>query len=352
MQKVQKQRLIGLDLCRGLAAFAVIVVHSGDENWGVPVAPWADFFRLSFYFAVPFFLFASFYFMVQKPNIGRSVEFWKSRLARLAIPYISWCLIYLGLRVAMFSLSHKPERIKQLLEDPLSILFFGKASFHLYFLPLLIVGSFLLLFTSFFANLQAGIKRLLIFGVGSIVINEVIIAYGLEAQLNTTFNPFLRVLVMYGIWIFKCLPYFLAAILLNRLIAKKGDVFLAARPVQVSLFATFLITTIFGRLFLPLTLRDLIVATTLFMLGIQVSKHLHQYSQLLTQLGTCAFGIYLIHLIPKNVVTALLAKLGWLNQEVTIASILVISIATFFLSWLAISVMLKSKSCARYLLGV
>jgi peptidoglycan/LPS O-acetylase OafA/YrhL len=28
----KKQRLSGIDLCRGLAAYAVILVHSGDET--------------------------------------------------------------------------------------------------------------------------------------------------------------------------------------------------------------------------------------------------------------------------------------------------------------------------------
>lgn len=30
----QKQRLVGIDLIRGMAAYAVIQVHSGDQTWG------------------------------------------------------------------------------------------------------------------------------------------------------------------------------------------------------------------------------------------------------------------------------------------------------------------------------
>jgi fucose 4-O-acetylase-like acetyltransferase len=349
---MNKQRLIGLDLCRGIAAFAVIVVHSGDENWGLPVSPWADFFRLSFYFAVPYFLFTSFYFMVKKPNIGYSIDFWKSRLARLAIPYIAWCLIYLALRLVFFLKSNQPERIQQLLADPLATIFLGTASFHLYFLPLLIVGSFLLLFSNFFAQQNAGNHRLVIFGIASVIVNELIINYGVEALVNRNFQPFLRVIAIYGIWMIKCFPYFVSAIVLNRFIAKRGESFFAHQLTPIALPLVFLSTTILGRLFLPLTLRDLIVACTLFMLGILVSERLNKQDQLITQMGTSAFGIYLIHLIPKNIVTAMFSKLGIFSQEVTVGSILCISVLTFILSWLAVSVMLKNKICAKYLLGV
>ncbi len=67
----KKSRLLGIDLCRGLAAFVVVVVHSGDETWGVPVRYWALQFRLLFYFAVPFFLTVSFFFTTQ--NFSKNV---------------------------------------------------------------------------------------------------------------------------------------------------------------------------------------------------------------------------------------------------------------------------------------
>ena len=62
-------RLVGIDLCRGLAAFAVILVHSGDETWGLPISSQAIEFRYLFYYAVPFFLAASFYFGTKKSSL-------------------------------------------------------------------------------------------------------------------------------------------------------------------------------------------------------------------------------------------------------------------------------------------
>ena len=69
----ETHRASGIDLCRGLAAFAVILVHSGDETWGVPISDRAIQFRHLLYFAVPFFSGASFSFstkdsVLRKPN--------------------------------------------------------------------------------------------------------------------------------------------------------------------------------------------------------------------------------------------------------------------------------------------
>jgi len=33
----QKKRLLGIDLCRGIAAYVVVLVHSVDQAWGVSV---------------------------------------------------------------------------------------------------------------------------------------------------------------------------------------------------------------------------------------------------------------------------------------------------------------------------
>jgi peptidoglycan/LPS O-acetylase OafA/YrhL len=350
-----KKRLLGIDLCRGIAVYAVILVHSGDETWGVPVDPWAVIFRLSFYFAVPFFLAASFYFMVRKPNVGFSLDFWKSRLERLVIPYLIWSLIYLVLRLVFFLKSNQSNRLNQLIQDPLSIVFFGGASFHLYFLPLLFVGSFLVFLTSYFSSQRIGMKGLIAFLIISIVVYESVIAYGNEFESNSAIHPLARLAVVYGVWILKCLPYFLTAIILSRISAFCENSWLLQRGSNVSFLSVFLsvffIATIFGRLFLPVTLRDLIAAYTLFLFGISVSRYIDENNRVISNLGTCAFGIYLIHLIPMNFVKLFFSKLG-ITGYVTISSMLIISMTTFILSWIVVSLMLKQKQCAKYLFGV
>ena len=91
---MKQPKLLGVELIRGLATYAVVLVHSGDQTWGIPIDPMAIDFRLFFYFAVPFFLTAAFYFMTANPAIGYSMKFWQSRVARILVPYIIWSMIF------------------------------------------------------------------------------------------------------------------------------------------------------------------------------------------------------------------------------------------------------------------
>lgn len=347
----QKKRLLGIDLCRGLAAYAVILVHSGDETWGVPISPWAVIFRLSFYFAVPFFLLASFYFMVRKPNIGFSLDVWKSRLERLVIPYLIWSLIYLVLRLVFFLKTNQSDRLEQFIQDPLSIIFFGGTSFHLYFLPLLFVGSFLIFLVNYFSNQPFEAKTLIIFSMLSIIVYELVIVPGNIIQSSVDINPLIRLVLVYAVWILKCLPYFLTVIILNHMFLKKGNSLLLLRASTISLLAIFFITTIFGRLFLPVTLRDLIVAYSLLLFGISISQYIDENNQIVSNLGVCAFGIYLIHPISMNFTKLFFSRFG-ITEQVTVISMLIISMMTFLISWIAVSLMLKHKWSAKYLFGV
>ena len=347
----QKKRLLGIDLCRGIAAYAVIVVHSGDKNWGVPVDYWAGVFRLSFYFAVPFFLAASFYFMAQKPNVGFSSRFWQSRLGRLIVPYFIWSLIYIALRTLFFLQTKQLDRWEKYISDPLSMIFFGTSSFHLYFLPLLFVGSFLVFFLHYFSSKKVKNWLLIVMFVLSCAIYELCFTFGDQAQSNLDMYQPIRLTVVYGVWVLKCLPYFFAAIILNRVISGKAISWISHNNVKFSLLSSFTMATVFGRLFLPVTLRDILVAYSLLLLGIAVSHYLKESNILVGNLGMCAFGIYLIHPVLMNFVKLCIGRFGLLNQ-ITVTSILIISITTFLLSWLTVNLILKHKFSAKTLLGV
>ena len=182
---MKKSRLLGIELCRGLATYAVILVHSGDETWGIPVDPNAVTFRLLFYFAVPYFLATAFYFMTANPEIGKSPKFWRSRVDRIVIPYACWTVIFLISRVIVFTLSHKPDRLQQLLQDPVSIIFLGGASYHLYFLPLLLAGTSLILLMPLLTKLKVSKYGLLFLSVVSIFSYHLLEASGNSFQLGT-----------------------------------------------------------------------------------------------------------------------------------------------------------------------
>ncbi|MEL7406861.1 MAG: acyltransferase family protein [Cyanobacteria bacterium J06558_2] len=97
----QTNRLAGIDLCRGLAAFAVILVHSGDENWGLAISAEAIRFRYLFYYAVPFFIAAYFYFSTKKLPLKINRKFWNKKLQRIVIPYLLWSAAYVILKTLM-----------------------------------------------------------------------------------------------------------------------------------------------------------------------------------------------------------------------------------------------------------
>ncbi|UIE37506.1 acyltransferase [Leptodesmis sichuanensis] len=367
----QNKRVLGIDLCRGIAAYAVILVHSGDETWGVPIDQEAISFRLLFYFAVPFFLAASFYFMMHKPRAGSSLEFWKSRLERIVIPYVLWSVIYLLLRLFFFYKSNQLDRLDQLFQDPLAIAFCGGASYHLYFLPLLLAGSTLILFKNYFSDIQT--KIIIFFCLVSIATRELVSVSGngwkigsslafqgvLEAlSLNIDAYPSLKLALVYAYWVLLCLPYFFVAIILSRVFSKDRVLWLSRISIIIT-FILFLIADIFGNLFLPGTVRDLIMAYSLLLFGISISQPINEWSnrnnsnlgRIVSSLGVCSFGIYLLHPIPMNVSKLFLSRLGFKSQ-VTVISMLIISMTTFLLSWITVSLMLKHKWSAKYLLGV
>jgi peptidoglycan/LPS O-acetylase OafA/YrhL len=368
----KQKRLIGLDLCRGLAAYAVILVHSGDETWGVPIEKSAISFRLLFYFAVPFFLSAAFYFMARKPNAGLSLDFWKSRLERLVVPYLVWSTIYLALRSIFFSTSNQFHRFIEILQDPLSMAFFGGTSYHLYFLPLLLAGSTLTLLSTYFSE-RFGVKLLLVLSTISIVVDIAIKLSGNGFQLgpdvaftnlsdlfsvNLNTQPLIRLVLVYVFWVLECLPYFLIGIVLNRAFLTVGFLSLFDRSKTIFVLLIFLVINIFGGLLLPQTVKDIVAAYSLLLFGIFISKYLNEADQhnpvlgnIATSLGLSSFGIYLIHPILMNFTKLFFSKLGATGQ-ITILSMLAISSTTFFLSWIVVSQMLKRKWVAKYVFGV
>jgi surface polysaccharide O-acyltransferase-like enzyme len=164
---MNNQKLLGIELCRELAAYSVILVHSGDEHWGLTTDPSAIAFRLHFYFGVPFFLALAFYFLTAKPEIVYSAKFWRSRFDRILIPYAIWSIIFLILRIIIFAVSDRTDRLQELLTDPLSIVFFGGASYHLYFLALLLTGTSLVLFLPLLQKLRISNLGLLLLSIAS-----------------------------------------------------------------------------------------------------------------------------------------------------------------------------------------
>lgn len=359
-----KPKLLGIELCRGLSTYAVLLVHSGDETWGLPIDSSAITFRLFFYFAVPFFLATAFYFMTTKPDIGYSSKFWRSRVERLVIPYTIWSAIFLVSRVIVFTLDNKPDRLQQLLQDPLSIFFLGGASYHLYFLPLLFAGTSLVLLMPLLSKLKVGNYGLVILSVLSIFLYHLLEVSGngfrlgknvafqsllTSWQLNPEQYSWLRLASVEIAWIIKCLPYFFIALTLNQ--------FLRDTKSLRSVFATvgwaiaFVLSDSVG-IFLPGVLQEVLLAYTLLLFSISLSNYLSvkKIANLAASAGACSFGIYLIHPFVMNIVKPVVGRiLPGVTAYITIFSMLMLSIPCFLVSWLVVIYLSRNKLTANYL---
>lgn len=366
MRKIEKKpRLLGIDLCRGLAAFAVIVVHSGDETWGVPINYWALQFRAFFYFAVPFFLAVSFLFTTRSIGDKISLQFIKTKSQRILIPYAVWSIFYICFGAIFFSMTNQPERLNELLQDPLAIILLGSASYHLYFLPLLFAGT-LLVFPIHSLAKNKGITAIAFVAIISIIVNQIISWSGNSFTLNPPIAfpnlmqalkfhqvnyQITRFILMQVAWMLKCLPYICIAMILNYLLLKFPKALIKKKNLLILFTAIFVIVNIFRDKFIFNELSTVTVAFALLLSGICLSSYLKD-SSMIRSLGNCSFGIYLIHPVLKKITTIVLTLIiPNLATQVTITSILCISIVTFLISWLVVLVCMQNKQLAKFAFG-
>lgn len=360
----QANRLIGIDLCRGLAAFAVILVHSGDETWGVPISERAIQFRYLFYYAVPFFLAASFYFSTKKSFLKINGKFWYQKLQRIVVPYLLWSTFYVISKTVIFTLSHDGDRVRELLSDPLAIVFLGAASYHLYFIPLLLAGTALLYFTNFLKSRHNPVVFLSLMSIFSLILYQLLIISQNDFDLdsytafpsllslmtsdNLLYQPW-RIILVNLAWITRCLPYFCIALLVRQVLEQNNCKWLYEKETAAVIFLLFLLIDIAGEKYLPNSLSEVAIAYSLLLFGIAISPHLPQ-SNLIANLGLCSFGIYLIHPFIKSAIEIILFKASpQIAQNVSIFSMLIYSSLSFTISWLVVFLMQKNKMVSQYI---
>lgn len=367
MNSKSKPRLFGIDLFRGIAAYAVVLLHSGDASLGLPISQEAIALRLPFYFAVPFFLATSFYFLTSKDEIDTSPKFWRSRIDRILIPYAIWSVIFVIFRLSFFVQSQKMDRFWDYLKDPLGIFFFGGASYQLYFLPLLFTGTFLVLIAKYLQNLRINRLVIGILAIISIIIYELLFRSGNAFQLapNTAFQslienfginigelPLLRIFLVPIAWVLACLPYLFMGIFLLPLFKQVSQWNNSSRLVGALVCGiVFILTSLAIFIGIPDTLKNILQAYSLLLLSIILSNYIKS-GGVFQNIGLCSFGIYLIHpLVMQGVKGLFIKALPVLANEVSVLSIMTVSITCFLISWLVVAVLMKNKWIAKYALG-
>lgn len=336
-----KIRWVGLDLLRGVAIYAVIVLHSDEtianNPWG-----WSSVLEFS-KFAVPFFLATAFYLNFQK-IYSQSTSFpLGSRLLRLLIPYGIWSGIYLLYKVAKYGVEGDFSRISQIFQDPFALIFTGGAAFHLYFLPLLMAGTILV------GGLAPWTRRIPIGLLGAFVLLSLggyqwLLASGNEfnngqgmafSELLTGSlqeNALIRAIAVFAAWVIRCCPYVAIAMVLNHpVVAKRFPPFNQAYLI-VALLAFFCINA-WGLQTLPAALYEIGRGYITLAVAILISQSL-KYQNWIQSLGNCSFGIYLGHLILVEATYIILARLtpDWIATISTV-SLLTIAFLVLLSSW-------------------
>ncbi|MBD1848391.1 acyltransferase [Cyanobacteria bacterium FACHB-63] len=357
----ESQRLTGVDVFRGLAMYAVIIVHV-DE--GVKVLPpgWLSITNFAS-FCVPFFLATAFYFAINKLYTSQGRYPLKSRLFRLLIPYGVWSLLYLLYKAAKYMVAGEPNRLFQLLQDPLSLVFFGGASYHLYFLPLLAIGTLLIKFVEFLIEKKFSLQGVGLIALVSLLVYQVILSSGngLKEPDNVAFepllaaifpegnsNPLLRLLLVELSWALRCLPYVMFAMLLAH---PKANKFCSMLSSNYSTFwvLVFLVVNIFGSWLLPDAVEEVGRGYSAVIAAITVSTLLKE-NTVIKNIGLCSFGIYLIHIFFVEVFQSVVVRLApGYNSNASTAILLLAAALVFLVSWGTTNFLLKHKRLAQIL---
>lgn len=130
--------LFSIDALRVIAILAVILIHITTKTLAtlhldINAAPFSLFLNQSARFAVPlFFLISGFVLELNNKNGLSYLTFFKKRASRIIIPFLFWTCIYF-----LYSSGVKFDKLLSL--KFLQAVILGNASYHLYFIPTLIL---------------------------------------------------------------------------------------------------------------------------------------------------------------------------------------------------------------------
>ena len=322
--------MAGIELMRGMAAFAVIFIHSGlvvHDRCTLLAAQVRDWGR----FAVPFFLITAFFFALATPRPS-----WREgsvrNARRLLVPFVCWSLFYFLLRTALFLIRHQREEIMATLAHPVALVLSGGASVALYFIPVLITGLILCRFLGGWLR-WAPAWQATIF---------LLVAIALQRLAQSHLDP-----VSILAYAARCLPLIAAAALLGRgskSLPNRGfDWILAAGILELAAILIAARVASFPEVF---------AGSAAWMLAWGLSAYLPM-SRWIACLGEYSFGIYLVHqAVLEMIQTAFDHGFPAVHAPLGLPAMLAITLAAFLVSMGVVALAARGNTPCRHVFGL
>lgn len=362
----QQNRLAGVDLFRGIAAFGVTLLHSRGGTSAAP-DPLSAWLITASSFAVPFFLAASFYFGLNRFYIkGKTLNI-KDRFQRLMIPYAFWSIVYVFFRVSKGLIIGNSKEAMAVISDPIAIIFMGSAAVQLYFVPLLFFGYFSIKLIEFIENkrIKPSTKNgvLIVGAIASIVAYQMLIATGNNFVVGNNYafinltdrigwlsqeDPIIRVILVIIAYIIRCLPYVLIAAVFAKNNASNSPLFCNTKSV-LFISIILLIASTFSHLIGFASVRELMQGYSSLLLAIALSTYMAE-NAIIFNVGACSFGIYLLHHLVIEIFEFVVGKVSpSLIEPISAATILITASFSFFMSWAIVNLFRKHPIASRFI---
>lgn len=310
MNKVAKANKLGeIEWIRAICCLLVIIIHVTAEFWtsfnyGSVQYKFNILLNSISQFAVPGFVFLSGFvlYYVYHNKEYKILDFYKKRMFKILIPYLICSIIYIILNYYLYNY---PMDLKAMVKD----IFIGRASFHLYYMVLII--QFYLVFP-LLLKIYKKIDNKFISLAGLLAINILVILF-----VKTPFKDrlFLNYLMFFG------LGFLLAELKL------KG--FKSSRSLKIGIYSIYLIITLYYLMEryrviaeLPLTSNELYRFAWWFfslisIIGIYLLANIIKdikvnliENKIVNSLSNHSFTIYLSHIFFITI----LRQLGWYNH--------------------------------------
>ncbi len=329
-----KERNYAIDFIRLFAILGVVAIHVSTAFIDRVTVPFSNyFFFYSFVnqvsrFAVPlFFLISGFLLASKYHSIVSPIDFYKKRLSKVLLPYFVWSLIYFWV---IFPNPFADVFKKGFIEK----LYFGSASYQLYFIPAIIVLYLLFPFIIYKKNLLLT-KRFMIFLT---IVTGIILIFtyynNYNIPLHTPFRIALYNLLPFltGIYAAIRIPDLNSFIKKNLILLTSGTIITAIIIFTESNYL-FLKTTVGEYLRnqwrISVLLYGIFIAPVLYYL---YPKYLKKYEKSIFYLSTFALGVFFIHVAILQYILYAVDAYGHFNPLIFALSLLAVIILSFIFS--------------------